>query len=144
MQLSRLIKNRRGITLVEILVVMVILGIIGLIVVPHFEGTILSTGLKTSARELASELRYAQQQAVNEGVNHVVYVEPAKYSLQKAGAVLEEREMARDIKADVTQVVIFSSTGEPNAAKTIVLSDKTGSKLTVEISAIGRVSVKKQ
>jgi len=151
-----LLKDKRGFTLVEVLVVLTIIGIIGLVAVPSFEPMQQSMGLRTSARELASELRYAQQKAVAEGVAHSVYVDVANnlFSLRKETTVLEEKRLAGDIVVDPVYstgitgnfiVTTFTETGNPVVGagnKTIALKNNSGRMVNVVISTIGRVSIR--
>ncbi len=53
-----------GFTLFDLLIVALILGILGTITIPHFEGIITETKLNEAAAELVCGLQYAQNLAV--------------------------------------------------------------------------------
>ncbi len=153
-----LLQDKRGFTFIEALVVIIIIGIIGMVAVPSFSPMEQSTGLKTTARELVSQLRFAQQQTINENIEHAVYVElpPVnKFSLRRAAAVLEEKELPRGIGISSSELIggnlivtAFTPTGEPSSrtgrgSKTIMLNNDIGQTLKVVITPIGRVSIEK-
>ena len=56
--------NCSGFTLFDILIVVLILGILGAVTVPHFKGIITETKLNEAAAELVSGLQYAQNLAI--------------------------------------------------------------------------------
>lgn len=53
-----------GVTLLELLIVLVLMGIIAGIAIPMFSGGVSGTALKSAAREVAAGLRYARDQAI--------------------------------------------------------------------------------
>lgn len=59
---------RRGVTFLEIMVVLVILGVITAVAIPNLMGTRSSTALRTAARSIASAGIQARQMAISYGV----------------------------------------------------------------------------
>lgn len=57
-------RRRSGFTLLDSLIVIVILGIIGMIIIPQFHGLIRETQLNEAATELVSGMQYAGNLAV--------------------------------------------------------------------------------
>ncbi|MCX5823933.1 MAG: GspH/FimT family pseudopilin [Deltaproteobacteria bacterium] len=57
-------RRSRGFTLLDSLIVIVILGIIGMIVIPQFQGMVQETRLNEAAAELVSGMQYAGNLAV--------------------------------------------------------------------------------
>lgn len=57
-------QNNRGFSLLDLLIVLMILGIVGVIVVPQLYSTMTEARLNEAARELVSGLQYAQSLAV--------------------------------------------------------------------------------
>ena len=55
-----------GYTLLELLVVLIIIGLVSAMVAPKLVGSLHSLNIQTTAKRLASSLRYAREQAVSE------------------------------------------------------------------------------
>ena len=53
-----------GVTLLELLIVLLLMGLIAGIAIPMFSGGVSATALKSAAREVAAGLRYARDQAI--------------------------------------------------------------------------------
>ncbi len=81
---KRQVKQKRGFTLVEILVVVVILGIAGAIIVPQL-GTRDDRRVEAAARVLMADLIYAQNLAITQQSNQYVMFQvtptPSQYSV---------------------------------------------------------------
>jgi len=60
----RLRVRGRGVTMIELLVVITIMGVVAAIVVPRFGGGVSTTELKGAARQVASGLRLARSEAM--------------------------------------------------------------------------------
>ncbi|WP_043739548.1 GspH/FimT family pseudopilin [Thioalkalivibrio nitratireducens] len=59
--------DRRGFTMIELMVVLVILSVGLVLVVPRFDGALAGLEIKGAARDLASGLRYARGRAIASG-----------------------------------------------------------------------------
>ena len=57
-------RRSRGFTLLDSLLVIVILGIIGMVIIPQFQGLVQETRLNEAAAEIVSGMQYAGNQAV--------------------------------------------------------------------------------
>lgn len=60
------IRGKRGFTLLELLVVLVIISILSAFVVPRLFGSLGNTNLNTASKRIAAAMRYARSQAVSE------------------------------------------------------------------------------
>ncbi|MBK5273893.1 MAG: type II secretion system protein [Desulfuromonadales bacterium] len=67
--------NRRGFTLIEISVVLVIIGMVMMLILPRLPSSD-SENLKISARTLASTLRYMQERAATAQTTYYLHLEP--------------------------------------------------------------------
>lgn len=67
---------RRGVTLVELLVVITILGVLAAMVIPNFTGTREEARLRASARQLGMLMHLAYSQAVTTASSQRVLIEP--------------------------------------------------------------------
>lgn len=66
----RPVRNERGFTLVELLVVVLLLGILGTLTVPGFRTGLVRHQLDTAARMLAADIRQVQEMVLNEESAH--------------------------------------------------------------------------
>ena len=58
------ILRESGVTLLELLIVLVLMGLVAGIAIPMFSSGVSPTALKSAAREVAAGLRYARDQAI--------------------------------------------------------------------------------
>ena len=67
---------RKGFTLLELLVVLVIISMMAAFVGPRVAGSMSTLTLKTAAKKVASSLRYARSQATSESRTYFVLFDP--------------------------------------------------------------------
>jgi prepilin-type N-terminal cleavage/methylation domain-containing protein len=65
-------RNSRGLTLIEILVALVIIGILATLAAPSFTAWLERSTVKKTARQLVTDLQFAKMKAVAEGVQYRV------------------------------------------------------------------------
>ena len=85
--------NRRGFTLIEIAVVLLIIGMVMMLVVPRLPSSS-GENLKISARMLSSTLRYVQDRSATGRTKYYLRVEPGTSTITvlEAGADGSEKE----------------------------------------------------
>ncbi len=64
--------NKRGVTLIELIVVFVIIAILGLLMAPNISAFLPSYRLRSATRDIASTFRAAQMRAISEQVSYTV------------------------------------------------------------------------
>ncbi len=75
--------NKKGVTLVELIVVMVIIGILAAFFVPNIGAWLPSYRLRSGARDIVSTMRTAQMKAVSTNMKYrVSFTLPAAYILE--------------------------------------------------------------
>jgi general secretion pathway protein H len=87
--------NRRGFTLIEIAVVLVIIGMVMMIVIPRLPATD-SENLKISARTLASTMRYMQDRAATGRTTYYLRMEPGTDTVKVLEAAADGSEKEPD------------------------------------------------
>jgi len=85
--------NRRGFTLIEIAVVLLIIGMVMLLVMPRLPSSE-RENLKISARTLAATLRYVQDRSATGRTSYYLRIEPGTetFKVLEAGADGSEKE----------------------------------------------------
>jgi prepilin-type N-terminal cleavage/methylation domain-containing protein len=76
--------NKKGVTLIELIVVMVIIGIGAVLFAPNIGAFLPSYRLRSAARDIVSTMRTAQMKAVSTNLNYRVSFTktPPTYTLQ--------------------------------------------------------------
>lgn len=69
--LFRPCRRRRGFTLLELMVVLVIISLMSALIVPKLTGPMSQLSLKTASRKISASLRYARSQAAAEKTTYV-------------------------------------------------------------------------
>lgn len=144
-------KFKKGFSLIEILVVLGIIIMIALINIPLLRQYQPTLKLKGEARQLASDLRYAQQLALTEQVVHLVRFFPAlqKYQIIRAPAgqnetivkeiILKTPVIFQSITFTNNQVGFNAGGGSSGAGYAIVTNgDKTAK---VEVTPSGYIKI---
>ncbi len=135
--------SKRGITLIELIVVMVIIAIGAVLMVPNLRPWIENYRLRTAARDLVSTMRAAQVRAVSNNVEYRVLISGGSFTLQRnsAGTWVDE-EAAKTLPAGITIrtntfVNPTSPLFRPNSSSnggTIVLENRRNSTRTITVS----------
>ena len=71
-------KNRSGLTFIELVVVLLILGLVTAMVVPNFVGLFRTTQTGSAARRLIGYMRYLQDKAARENVQYFLVLDLGK------------------------------------------------------------------
>lgn len=139
-----------GFSLTETLIAVAIIGIIASITIPFFRDASLTLNLNAAGRDLASDLRLAQQLAVTTQVNHqVVFNLSGNYytiTNLNSGAVVKMRNIKSPVSISAitnlpTSTVIFNSTGAANNSGTVTLINTSNRQLIIEIKPSGYVKI---
>ncbi len=81
---TKIFNPAAGMTLLELIVVLVIAGMVTALVLPRFSRSLYRLDLKTSAQKTSSVLRYARSQAVSEQITHYVV-----FDFEKNGCIVQ-------------------------------------------------------
>jgi prepilin-type N-terminal cleavage/methylation domain-containing protein len=75
--------NKKGVTLIELIVVMVIIGVLATFLTPNISAWLPRIRLRSAARDIVSTMRTAQIKAVSTNLTHrVSFTPPSTYILQ--------------------------------------------------------------
>lgn len=85
------LNSEGGLTLIELIVVLIIIGMITAMVVPRLIGSITRLDLTTSAKNISSALRYARSQAVSEQITYY-----AVFDFEKNGCFINAEKPGDD------------------------------------------------
>lgn len=140
----RLLTDRRGFSLAEILVAIGIFAILAAIATPQFIAFQPKNRLNGAARQIYSELMWARSKAVNDNSSYVVTF-PTNQTMQIAGSATKTVNIQTEY-SDVTltstaSTITFSSRGTTDVAPTITLTNPGGTKsVTIRITGTASIS----
>jgi type IV fimbrial biogenesis protein FimT len=140
----RLLTDRRGFSLAEILVAIGIFAILAAIATPQFIAFRPKNRLNGAARQIYSELMWARSKAVNDNSSYVVTF-PTNQTMQIAGSATKTVNIQTQY-SDVTltstaSTITFSSRGTTDVAPTITLTNPGGTKsVTIRITGTASIS----
>ncbi len=94
---------RKGFTLLELLVVLVIISLVAAFVGPRVAGSMSTLSLKTASKKIAASLRYARSQATSENTPYIVVFDLNKNRLALGAAQATSRGDSEEEAADEGQ-----------------------------------------
>ncbi len=147
--------NKRGVTLIELVVVIAIIAIGALLLVPNMGPWIQNYRLRTAGRDIVSTLRTAQMKAVSTNTDYQVFIAGASYVLQynSGGWVAEGETKTLPAGINITNNT-FPASGttpagsalfRPNSSSnggTLVLQNPRGTTRTITVlPSTGRITI---
>jgi prepilin-type N-terminal cleavage/methylation domain-containing protein len=151
--------NRRGVTLVELITVMVVIAILAALAVPSFGTWMAHYRLRSAARDVVTTMRTAQMRAVSYNMRHGVAFDSGAglFQLYRDSGGLLVDGAATSLPKGVTYnsivglptdgpgglpFISFFPNSTASATGTIVLRNSKGKDKTIQISAAsGRVTI---
>jgi prepilin-type N-terminal cleavage/methylation domain-containing protein len=144
--------NKKGVTLVELIVVIVIIAIGAVLLVPNIGAFLPNYRLRGAARDMVSTMRVAQMKAVSNNMEYQVSIAAGSYVLQRNSGGVWFSE--GDDKTFPTGITINSNTFtnpagnplfRPNSSSnggTLVLQNTKGNQRTITVlPSTGRITV---
>lgn len=144
------IKSQKGMTLMEVLVAIGIIGILSFITIPAFRSYGPKLELSGSAQELVSDLHYIQQLSVTEQKEYSIKFFPGdkKYQVLKYGTatILKEKILPPEIQSLTVagftgDEVVYNSYGAVKEEGNIELKNVGNETKTVLVKPSGFVEV---
>ncbi len=104
MMFSKRLKSKRGMTLIELLATVAVIGIIAALAVPRFQIAYERINFRAANREITSKIRLARSYAVSTKEQHVLYIDPTNLSYTLFKDVVNTPAMQYDAGDSVISV----------------------------------------
>lgn len=141
---------KKGFTLIEMLTVIGIIAIVAAISFPVYQNMRPNITLNSATRDLATDMRYAQQLAVTEQIIYDVIFNTSASSYEirnNSTAALVRTKVLPDgitfssITGLTDNTAEFTATGAAAAPGTIILANRKDKQTTIEIKPSGYVKI---
>lgn len=141
-----LAREKKGFTLTELILVVIIIGLLSGIVLPRLGGKdfFLRLALKTESQQIASDLRYVRGLAVSDTLDYTVAFDFTnhKYGIYKGTLapenLVEEKTVSSDIDLSGIKQITFNSLGSAlfKDEKDGLSLKKAGYQYNIKVEAI--------
>jgi len=145
--------NKKGVTLIELVIVMVIIAILAVLMVPNIGRWLPNYRLRSAARDITSTLRTAQVRAVSNNTNYrVVFTEgtgsTGNYVLERNSGGFVADGPAQTLPSGIQMTtnfnndrVVFNTNSTANAG-TVLLKNPQGTQRAITVvSSTGRITI---
>ena len=140
--------NKKGVTLIELIVVIVIIAIGAVLIAPNIGAWLPNYRLRSAARDIASTLRTAQMRAVSNNVDYQVFFAGSSFILRRNSLGMPVPEGATQtlptgisIVLPVNNPLTFSPNSSSNGG-TVTLTNTKGSQRAITIlPSTGRIAI---
>lgn len=146
-----ILKNERGNMLLGILASIAIMALMTALSIPYIKTFQTNFILSGAAKDLVSELRYAQQLTITEQVVHKIYFDQPlnKYELLRmdpATTTLKTVQLPAgvrifEVESSLNNVVIFNSFGGVSQSGAIILTNSNNGTSTINIKPSGYIQL---
>jgi len=145
--------NKKGVTLIELIVVMVIIAIGAVLIAPGIGSWMLHYRLRSAARDIASAMRTAQMKAISTNLEHRVFFnnDNRTFLIQKrissGSNNWTDEGVAQTLPTGITITNTFAGSEAkfyPNSTSvsgSVTLTNSKGSTRTISLNAYGKINV---
>jgi prepilin-type N-terminal cleavage/methylation domain-containing protein len=144
-------RNARGFTILELMIVLAVLAIMAGIAIPNYIGWLPKRHLRSSAIDVQAVIQLAKMTAIRENTSVSLKFNPGSEDYQAFidanadgnpdGTIFRSKEMSPGIDLTGTgfasDTITFNSRGLANNAGAINLSNRLGQSLTVNVALSG-------
>ena len=137
--------NTEGLTIVELVLIIAIIASLGMIIAPMFDAVAPKVNVESEGRKIVAMVRTVQQQAVDQGREHLVRFIQGTDTIETAfidgdGREIEIQEMVLDRSVDLVSstfprdILSFNLLGEPREGGVVKLRSTSSEEIYVRIA----------
>jgi prepilin-type N-terminal cleavage/methylation domain-containing protein len=140
------LKTQSGITLIEVILVMVIIGILSAVAIPRFDLTVFSrASVEGAASMIASDIRYAQEFAMSNRVSKTLTFTSgaSSYAFSPMNGLDPSGQLPSGATINSSLTLTFNSLGEPTAGGggSVTVISGTQTKTINVVNYTGKVNI---
>jgi prepilin-type N-terminal cleavage/methylation domain-containing protein len=138
------LKTQKGVTLVELLVVLVIMAVALSMVSPSMSNSYENWQLRSTGRQVLATLRFASQTARREAVNLTGFYRDHQFFVIRNGVIVKQIDIPESVTLEPAAPLgaAFLPTGQILAAQEFTLTNKRGRKMTIRFGPMaGQLSL---
>jgi len=144
--------NKRGVTLIELVIVFAIIAIGAVLMVPNMGAWLPNYRLRSATRDIVSTMRVAQMRAVSNNMEYQVSIAGGSYTLQRntLGLWVDEGE-AKTLPTGVTinnntfinpnNNPLFRPNSSSNGGRLVLRNSKGTERAITVLPSTGRISI---
>jgi len=143
--------NRKGFSLVELMIVIALIGILSTIAIPMWNRYRQNTDLKTAAREIAGDIFNMKQRAVGEQTRYRITFDLANHRYQLVNASTGDTIQTRNLSEFGPGITLTGTTFTNNTVNfftrgtadwgSVSLKNALESTATITVNSVGRTYV---
>lgn len=136
-------RQARGFTIVELMIVIAIFGILAAVAIPNFVSQMPRCRLNGAARQVMGDLMWARMQAVSENTSFTVsFLNDHEYQISGGGwsETKDIQDEYHDVTLSSTANPVFQPRGTASPWGTVTVANSSGSK-DVKVHITGRVKI---
>jgi len=133
-------RGQKGVTLIELVVVMAIVAIMALFMAPAIGEWLDNFRIRQAARDIASTLQLAKMQTISTRQTHSVNFDTDNetYQMTPGGNV---NQVPRGVNIVSGSTISFRADGTSTSSGTIAIDNAKGKQYQVSVSATGRIQM---
>jgi prepilin-type N-terminal cleavage/methylation domain-containing protein len=142
-QLMKIVSKQAGLTLMEVMAAIAVLGILIAVAMPNFLSTLPALRLNDAARQVATDLQSARMRAIAQNNSNTVSftVSTGIYNSTLGNESIDIDQLYPGISfSSVSANPVFTSRGTASTTATITLTNGSATK-QVEVTSVGRVRI---
>jgi type IV fimbrial biogenesis protein FimT len=150
--------NKRGVTLIEVVIVFAIIAIGAVLMVPNMGAWVPNYRLRSATRDMVSTMRVAQMRAVSNNADYQVLITGGSYTLQRFSSGLNTFVSEGDPKTFPTGITISNNTflalgttptgsalfrpnSQSNGGTIVLRNTKLSNRTITVLPSTGRISI---
>ena len=136
-------RGQKGVTLIELVVVMAIVAIMALFMAPAIGEWVDNFRIRQAARDISSTLQQAKMQAISTRQPHSVTFTPGAdiYQITPVTAGGGGAQLPKGVTIVSGSTISFSADGTSPLNGTITINNTKGKQYQVSVSATGRIQM---